>query len=110
MYVLPVTVKCHSFGLKYILGTGVEDSTKKGEVTILLGKYMDEYILDGTRTYNADLQFQFHCTKSQKMLHRNVKRATLYNAGCVAFTDCAKWTECVTCSVVGAEGMGQSIP
>ena len=81
---------------------------EKMEVFVLLRKYMDKYNLNGTRIFSAD-KSKNPLSKNIKTLHLTGKPAALYNTGSVAITDCATWTDCVTCSVVEAAGVSQSI-
>ena len=82
---------------------------KKREVFDLLGKYMDEYGMDCTRIFNVNNSSTATVKKYQKTLHRAGKPAALHNAGWVAFTDCANWTECVIWCIAGAAGVSPSI-
>ena len=70
---------------------------------------MNEYNMNGTWIMNRDNSNNSTVQKYQKTLHHTGKLAALYNAGSVAFTDCANWTECVTWSVVLSTGVSQSI-
>jgi len=70
---------------------------------------MHGYNLDGTRIFSADKGNNSTVQKYHKSLHLTGKPAALYNAGPVAITDCANWTDCVTSSNVRVAGVSQSI-
>jgi len=65
-------------------------------VFVFLEKYMNEYTMNSTRIMNPDNSKNSTVQKYQRTLHPTGKLAALYNAGSVAFTDCANWTDCVT--------------
>jgi len=55
------------------------------EVFLFLANYMEEYNLDGTPIFSADISYifssNFSVQKCQKMLNRVGKQAALHNAG-----------------------------
>jgi hypothetical protein len=56
---------------------------------------MDEYNLNGIRIYNVNNSSN-STVQYQNTLHGRGKPTPLHDAGSVAFTDFATWTECVT--------------
>jgi len=78
------------------------------EVFVQLGKYMDEYNLNGPRIFISDKSSDSNLQKYQKNFHQTGKLAVFLNAVSVAYIGCADWTKSVTLSIVLSAEVSQS--